>query len=285
MGRKSKHHYVPKCYLKGFTNGGENSSSFWCIPKNNNTPFLTTPNNACVKRDYYSVAHSNSLVVEDWYGEKIEPKIGGAIRKIKDCSVLPSKDEMGNLILLLATLYLRVPSFREKLEMPLKRTKEIVESISQETNISNKHEFEYSKNDLIAAELKLIDIVQESLSKKYYQLHIIDNEEISAITSDSPFILNHPNHREGFYFGLDTPNIEICVPITKNAILLARNEKINEGTFIACDELVGLINSNTIMSANRYFYSSDENVLLADDKISLHSHNIKTKESIKHIKL
>ena len=39
MGRKAKHHFIPKCYLKGFTDGGENSSPFWAVPINNDDPF------------------------------------------------------------------------------------------------------------------------------------------------------------------------------------------------------------------------------------------------------
>lgn len=65
MGRKAKHHYVPKCYLKGFTEGGEDSSLFWCAPINNDISFKTSPNDSCAKRDYYTVQNSNSLVVED----------------------------------------------------------------------------------------------------------------------------------------------------------------------------------------------------------------------------
>ncbi|MBU0541037.1 MAG: DUF4238 domain-containing protein [Gammaproteobacteria bacterium] len=279
MGRKAKHHYIPKCYLKGFTNGGENSSPFWVVPINNDNPFPTTPNDACAQRDYYTVDHKNSLIVEDFYAEQIEPKISQAISYINAHSRLPPKEEMRHLILLLATLYLRVPSHREALEMPMRRTKEIVESMSQDINVSNKSEFDYSKTDLIKTELRLIDTVQECLSNKFYQLHIVEDESLNVITSDKPFIMSHPKGRKGFYFGLNTSNIEICVPITSKAILIARNEQMKEGTFAATKELIGLTNTKLVLSANRFFYSKTEEILLVNDDISVYKHNISTNKS------
>jgi hypothetical protein len=283
MGRKAKHHYIPKCYLKGFTNGGENSSQFWAVPKNNATPFPTSPNDSCAERDYYSVEHTNSLIVEDFYAEQIEPKIIKAINYIGLYSCLPPKEEMKHLIMLLATLYLRVPSHRKSLEMPMKRTKEIVDSMSQEIHISNKDEFDYSKTDLIKSELRLIDTVQECLSNKYYQLHIIEDANVNLVTSDNPFILSHPKGGNGFYFGLNTSNIEICVPITNKVILIARNEEMNEGAFVASKELIGLTNTKLILSANRFFYSKTEEILLVDDDFSVYKHNISTNKAHQRI--
>jgi hypothetical protein len=283
MGRKAKHHYIPKCYLKGFTNDGENTSEFWAVPKNNDAPFLTSPNDSCAERDYYSVEHTNSLIVEDFYAEQIEPKIIKAINHIVLFSYLPAKEEMKHLIMLLATLYLRVPSHRKSLEMPIRRTKEIVDCISKKVNISNRDEFEYSKTDLIKSELRLIDTVQECLSNKYYQLHIIEDANVNLVTSDNPFILSHPKGGNGFYFGLNTSNIEICVPITNKVILIARNEKMNEGAFVASKELIGLTNTKLILSASRFFYSKTEEVLLVDDDFSVYNHNINTNKTHQRI--
>jgi hypothetical protein len=190
MARKAKHHYISKCYLKGFTDGGENSSAFWCVPINNDPPFPTSPNDSCAMRDYYTVQHTNSLIVEDFYAKKVEPKIGKIIRHIEEHLSLPPKDEMRHLILLLATLYLRVPSFRESLEMPMRRTKEIVDSVSSDIGISNRDEFDYNQTDIIMSELKLLDTVQEYLANKFYQLHVIDDVDVNVVTSDRPFILS-----------------------------------------------------------------------------------------------
>lgn len=193
---------------------------------------------------------------------------------------MPSKEDMRHLVLLLATLYLRVPSFRETLETPMRRTKKIVDSISNDVSISNREKFEYNQTDLIKAELKLIDTVQECLANKYYQLHIIENPEENVVTSDRPFILSHPNGGECTYFGLNTPHIEICVPITRNAIIIARNEPFDEGLYVADRELVGLTNMKLILSASRFFYSSNEDILLVDDDIAVYKHKISTNKAL-----
>lgn len=250
-------------------------------------PFPTSPNDSCAQRDYYSIEHENSLIIENWYAEQIEPNIGKVLQHIKETSTLPPANEIRHLILLLATLFLRVPSFRSHLEAPMKQTKKIVDSMDKieiegeivrvaNVNISNASDFEYSKTDLIKSELRLIDTVQESLANKYYQLHVIEDKDFNLVTSDCPFILSHPNGGQGFHFGLETPNIEICVPLTRKALLIARNEPLQEGTFAATEQLIGLTNMKTILNANKYFYACNKNVLLVDDNISVHTHVIDT---------
>lgn len=276
MGRKAKHHYIPKCYLKGFTNGGDNLSPFWAMSKDNGNYFSTTPNDACAQRDYYTVEHNNPLIVEDFYAEKIEPQISKALNYIAVHECLPPREDMKYIILLLATLYLRVPSYRKLLEVPMLSAKRIVESMSKDIKVSKIEDFDYSKADIIGIELKLIDTVQESLSSKYFQLYIVDDEDVNVMTSDKPFILNHPEGRPGFYFGLNTPKIEICVPISSKAILIARNEKLKEGTFTASKEMVGLINTKLMLSAERFVYSKTLEFLLVDNDISVYKFNVAT---------
>ena len=121
--------------------------------------------------------------------------------------------------------------------------------------------------------------MQECLSNKYYQLHVIEDDSLNLITSDNPFILSQPGGGKGFYFGINTSNIEICVPITNKAILIARNEEIEERTFTATKELVGLINTKVALSARRFFYSKTEEIVLVDDDIALYKHTISTNKS------
>jgi hypothetical protein len=187
---------------------------------------------------------------------------------------------MGNLIILLATLYLRVPSHRESLEMPMRRTKEIVDDMSKEIELSNKSEFDYSKTDLIMTELRLLDAVLDCLSNKFYQLYIVEDQSLNVITSDNPFVMSHPRGSEGFCFGLNTSNIEICVPITSKAVLIVGNEKMKEGTFKATKELIGLTNAKLILSANRFFYSKEEEILLVDGDITVYKHRINTNKAM-----
>lgn len=279
MGRQAHHHFIPCTYLKGFTLGGEDTSSFWGVPVNNENPFPTKPKDACSKRDYYTVDHENPLAVEHWYANEIEPKISKPLRYIERVQELPGVDDFPNLILLLATLYIRSPAHRATIEAPLRRTQEIVESMSRDIKISNKHEFEYTQTDLVAAELRLIDTVIDCLTNKHYQLHAVQSDDYDVITCDTPFMLSHPRGRKGFYFGLNTPEVEICVPLSRKAILLARNEPFEEGTFVANEKLVGLTNTKLILSARRFFFTSTEEVLLVDDDLNVYRHKITSNKS------
>lgn len=111
-------------------------------------------------------------------------------------------------------------------------------------------------------------------------MHVIENPQENVVTSDRPFLLSHPKAGKGFYFGLITPDIEICVPITRNAIIIARNEPFDEGVHVATRKLVGLTNRNLILSANRFFYSSNEDALLVDEDINVYKHKVSTNKAM-----
>lgn len=264
MGRQAGHHYIPASYLAGFTKGETKESTFWSIPIDNKKPFQTSPIKSCKKRDYYTIEHENSLLVEHWYANEIEPKIKQALEYISLHKTLPSKDEMQNLLLLAATLYLRTPSSRSTREAPLKRTREIVDSIDKDVNISNRDAFKFNQTDLITSELKLISTVMECLSNKYYCLLISDDPNTNFITSDNPFLLMHPNSKMQYY-GLNTKNIELSIPISKNAVLVGRNEEMREGVFEANKKFVAAFNSNLITFTDKFFYSNQSKFYLLDD--------------------
>ena len=278
MARQAHHHFIPSSYLKGFTKGGHDTSQFWGVPINNDEPFITNPKDACSKRDYYTIENEDSLLIERWYANEIEPKINIALNYIQKNNTLPAANDMQYLFLLAATLYLRTPKYRESIEAPLKHTKEIVDDIASNTKISNAGDFKYSKVNLIRTEIKLINTFLNCLSSKYYRLYTVDSSEYEVVTSDNPFILSHPKGGKNFYYGLDTPNIELCVPINKKAILIGRNEPYDEGTYSADDKLIGLTNTKIILSANRFFYTSKQILALVDDDINVYKHDISSNQ-------
>jgi hypothetical protein len=264
MGRQAGHHFIPASYLAGFTEGETKESSFWSVPKNNKKPFQTNPIKSCKKRDYYTIKHENSLLVEHWYANEIEPKIKQALEHVSIHKTLPPEGEMQFLLLLAATLFLRTPASRATREAPLKCAQAVVDSIDKDINISNRDEFKFNQTDLITSEIKLINTVMECLSSKYYCLLISDDPNVNFITSDCPFLLMHPDSKLQ-YIGLNTKNIELSIPISKNAVLVGRNEKMNEGVFEANKKFVAAFNSNLITFTDRFFYSNQSKVYLLDN--------------------
>jgi hypothetical protein len=275
MARQAHHHFIPSSYLKGFTEEGKDTSQFWCVPINNDEPFLTRPKDACSQRDYYTVAHEDSLIVEKWYANEIEPRINIALRHIDETTKLPSGEDIQNLLLLAATHYLRVPAFRSTIESSLLQAKEIAESMSCDMKISNLSDFEYTKTDLIEMEIRHIQTIFELLKNKYYRLYNASNSAFDFVTSDHPFGLIHPNDRDKkFYFGLNTPGIQICIPINRNIILIGQNEPFREGTLSADDRLIAIMNKILIEGAGRFFYSSKSEIPVVDDENNVCKHAI-----------
>lgn len=265
MGRKASHHFVPASYLAGFTEDGTKESAFWSVPTNNTKSFVTSPIKSCKKRDYYTIEHNNSLLVEDWYATEIEPKINYALRHIEEKQTLLSNDKMQHLLILVATLYLRTPTNRARLEEPLRAEKEIIDSMSKEIKISNKESFEYCQTDLIKTELRLINTVMNCLCNKYYRLFIINEPDLNFITSDNPFVLSHPYEtHKNFYYGLNTPGVTLFVPISRKAALIGMNEPFEEGTYVANKKLVGSLNHEILLRAEKFCYTATPDICRID---------------------
>lgn len=274
MGRKAKHHFIPRSYLKRFTEKGSEKSQFWCVPNDNSKPYKTTPKDACAKRDYYTIEHSNPLLIEDWYANEIEPLTSKALDYIEtERRLMPEKD-IEPLLIFIATLYLRVPSFRSMVETSLMRQKEIVESISSDVTIANKDDFNFTKNNLVQAELSLLERVVNSLSKMHFKLWITNNSEFDIVTSDRPFVLTHPNGGNGFHFGLGTPNVELCIPINRKTVLIGKNEKQIDTAYPDDPRFIALVNHKVISSSEHYFYSSKQEIALLDDNLNVYKHKI-----------
>lgn len=306
MGSKNKHHYIPASYLAGFTEGGKRTSPFWCIPKNNSKPYGTNPNDSCAQRKYYTVENldDNPLFVEDWYAEKIEPQIAIVLQHIQTHKILPKQDDMEFLLLLVATLYLRNPRFRECIAAPIERSAEIVMSMLADSKelylstakralkngyistIPNHEDFKYddinggytpkaTKDFLIETELKMIIRVVTLLTRRYWQLHTIpNNSELEFITSDHPFMLNHPKANKSSIYGLGTMGTEITVPINKKTALVGTLHEIEEGSYVANKYFVGSINYQTAMNCSNVYYSSREKINFSDGESQFYDHDI-----------
>ena len=140
----------------------------------------------------------------------------------------------------------------------------MVDSIDKDIKISNRDVFKFNQTDSITSEIKLINTVMECLSNKYYSLLISDDPDANFITSDSHFLLMHPDNNLQYY-GLNTKNIELSIPISKNAVLVGRNEEMTEGVFEANNKFVAAFNSNLITYTNKFFYSNKSKVYLLND--------------------
>ncbi len=114
MGSNARaHHYVPKCWLAGFTESGEKDGRFWQTDINTGNQWPSNPLNAGHQRDFYRISDSRKdpLLIEGKLAE-IEGAIAPILQLLDKERRLPNEDELGSLIVFMAIQWIRVPAFR-----------------------------------------------------------------------------------------------------------------------------------------------------------------------------
>jgi len=266
VGKQTNHHFIPACYLKGFTNDGDRNSRLWAFPKDGvKKAYGTNPNNACSKNNYYKLENNTKpLLIEKWYGDVIEPKIGSFLDDLKSNMTLDRNNE--GFIWLLSSLFLRPPLWRNNVESPLRRCKEIAISMKNDIDtaggnldISNAN---FINDDIICIELEQIKTVANSLFHFNFKL-CITQDNINIITSDSPFVLANPVRKT---FGLLSKGTILVIPINKDMYIVGTKDIPLNGTHYASKYDVA--NINTIIwnaSEERVFSNNDKFIMLNDD--------------------
>lgn len=113
IGRR-RHHFVPACYLAGFTFGGDRDSSFHAIDLETGKARATTPNNEGWQRGLYNVdvPGEDLELVENAFAE-IEGHIAPLLRDLSLAQCLPeTEEEMGSLLYFMALQLARTPRMR-----------------------------------------------------------------------------------------------------------------------------------------------------------------------------
>lgn len=205
-----------------------------------------------------------------------------ALRHIDETKRLPSGDDIKHLLLLAATLYLRPPSHRSNIEGGLKQARKVAKGIASDIEISNLNDCNYTQTDLIEREVRHLEKIFDLLKNKFYRLYNASNSAFDFVTSDQPFRLIHPrDSNRNFHFGLNTPSIQICIPINRNVILIGVNETLREGTLSADDRLIGIMNKVLIEGAGQFFYSSKPEIALVDNDNNVFKHAISSNKAPK----
>jgi hypothetical protein len=107
------HHYVPQCWLAGFTEQGEKDSELWVTDLKRQKQWKSNPVNAGHRRDFYRISDPNldPVMVEKTLS-KIEDSIAPLLKSLDRERREPTKDEMEALVSFMAVQWARVPAFR-----------------------------------------------------------------------------------------------------------------------------------------------------------------------------
>ena len=107
------HHFVPQCWLAGFTYTGDKSGRLWVTDLRRRKQWQSNPANAGHRRDFYRVADPrvDPLYFENAFGE-IENSIAPVLRTLYQEQRPPDPQEIEGLLCFAAVMFARVPAFR-----------------------------------------------------------------------------------------------------------------------------------------------------------------------------
>ena len=108
-----RHHYVPRCWLRGFTEDGERDGRLWVTDFSRRAQWPSSPANAGHIRDFYRLGDDapDPVAVETFFGT-LETNAAPILRSIDAERRPPSNDELDVLLEFMAYQFVRLPAFR-----------------------------------------------------------------------------------------------------------------------------------------------------------------------------
>ncbi|MFO1257249.1 MAG: DUF4238 domain-containing protein [Gammaproteobacteria bacterium] len=256
---KKRHHYLPQCYLKGFTNPED---KIWTYKKADpQSPFLNAIDSTAVERYFYRFEiEGKEDELEDFLSEQVESRCCDSLEKLRN-KQFPTGDERKNLAAFFSILYVRTPRHVEYLTA--QQNKEL--NIYAKLNASNKQSFHDSYRlvhpDLdeetieedrqsiltgdVAFEMKREIILNQMLQAgAIYSFPLAEmkwilletDEENPFVTSDNPLSVFHPQYQPFNFYkpSLGMRDTKVAIPVSKDLILMLFNdERVSDGKILS----------------------------------------------------
>lgn len=264
-------HYVPKCYLKGFSK--KDGKQIWVYDKNEGKKFPTQVKSIANITSFYS------REIEQYLANTIEEPANKVIKKVREHKQITEKDKEV-LAKYITVMMKRVPKGKDRFnELAPSLSDKLYREISEE--LSHIASEQPEKKDLVKRRKSEIKEIFDRYSKNPPKEIWIDNipperspnvvaalvgmtwrfltidNNINFLTSDNPF----------FYFisiGIGKPNSEVSFPISNSILLWATwRTDLPEGYVQTTKQAVKEMNRRTVSNATRYvFHSKDEDWIL-----------------------
>jgi hypothetical protein len=108
-----RHHFVPACWLAGFTETGDKDGKIWVTDFRRKKQWPSSPGNAGFIRDFYRLSDEelDPVIVEKGLSQ-IEGVIAPILKSIDKEMREPHADELDALLYFIAIQWARVPAFR-----------------------------------------------------------------------------------------------------------------------------------------------------------------------------
>jgi Protein of unknown function (DUF4238) len=280
-----RHHYIAQSLLSQFSESESNKKRIWVFDKsvkNSIRHFKTSITNIACESDYHSLERKG----QEKDHESIERVLSNVethqiewIRKIIKKGRI-EKEDQANAAALFSTYRARVPQFKDHIR---KYHQELVHVIGDKIIKSGEVPFpdyfseelkqkiqsmgsrffkiEISNRWLIGMMLKTAfsDKVIKKLGQLYFTLGIIEDDSDFLVLPDNPVSASVINAPRGIVIDIGpmSPFPEFCMPISKNACLIARWNPAPESIILTKDK-VEEINRRSCIMATRFVFSPVE---------------------------
>jgi len=290
MGKKERHHFLPRFYLEGFIDPN-NKPYLWVYEKGNPDIVKASPVDVAVQKHYYSITTEKGMrdseTFEDFFAT-LESDVAPLFVKLENKQSL-NDDERKLVSLFLAFMMTRVPNFRNNIEethseivkqvtmwlaKDPKRFQSIMEKYGKDAGdkinfpIDAIREFvlddsRYTVKTKPEFSLFMIMELSRSFAKVFYDMKwtfFPATDEYKFLTSDNPLFRLDPTYdpKSPYGVGLRNKNIEVTFPISRNMALLAGWNTIKERYSKTNSSMVRNINKRSIGSALQYVYASEK---------------------------
>jgi hypothetical protein len=297
-----RHHFVPQCYLKGFTVERKKKRRITVFDAKESKVFTAAIDNVALERDFNRIeidglapdAFENAMA-------KFESEISAVLDRIKATLSIAAEPDRTALINLICALALRNPRLRETIRDFHERVMTSILDVMLTTperwqaQVKKAREAGYFKNVPQVAELSYEQVKKFALEANFSvsvprERHIqIELETFNKmlpillerkwvllrapedsggfITSDHPVVLtwSNPAMHRGFYgpgFGLT--GTEVFFPISTRLAVVGAFE-LEEATINVHPNVVAVLNGAQIAYAQRQVYARDHNFIYALD--------------------
>lgn len=284
---KVRHHYLPRCYLRGFCDQNEQIWTYQKIDPEN--PFSNAISNTAVINYLYSLStEGKEDDLEDYFASDIEGPAAEALKKLRR-KEFPVPIERQKLAIFFSTLFTRTPAHVEHLNGQQSQQLNIFSRLfaSNEKNFLASYKqahpnledstiegdrqsilrgdfsFELNKDILLMLMLKAGAIYSQHLRKMRWVL-LETNSDYPFVTSDNPLYIFHPNIQSGRLFqpGLGMRETRLSIPISKElCLLLFNDERVADASFLNIasqggKELIKSINKINYINSYKYVFAS-----------------------------
>lgn len=307
MSHKKGHHYLPKCYLKGFC---DNKKKLWVYEKDTvKEPYTSTPDKVAKCNNLYMLYDSKDPIeLEDFLANKIEGPAAMVLSELRE-KRFPDIEQKYKLALFIAILMVRTPRYisyldkissdyitplcssiardRERFNtMRNKSNKNLSkDTIEQDRNSILKEEFSFKLNhDLILRNMLIIGEAFAQVLVKTKWLLLETGPEFPFITTDNLINIDNLNNLSSGIFkpGMGFSGAMCALPISKDLTLIMLNHDyasddkiINIKDKKELKKLIMCLNKQVYLRAEKFVFASE-----GSDKLRRCFQNLNEKTNI-----